>query len=247
MLPEIVSGPESEAVEIVFRGITEGEFSLRGPEYTFRNVAPSDIHPTQPPFDGTGPFSRAVGDHIDLIGRPLGVGPFTVLVRQAEVADPSLIERIGEDSTTPRDVRVAALDHQVTFRFERYASEPPAKRAQRLNSFKEKLSREEPLELVELVDSTLQDEVSADEAVQIAFGWQSYNSLPDRYCLQEPVLDPEAGCWRIPIHLVYAGGEGGLVGEIRIDVQTGEVIHHTPVEELRSRGLEVAERTLQVR
>lgn len=234
-------------VEQVFRGVTEGEFTMRGEWVVFEKIPTADIVLSQPPFDGIGPFGRVIGHRINLFGRTLDVGPIKVSLTYGELSDPNVVELVNKRSVQSLNARLSVLDNRITFRFERYASLPQHKRTKRLNDFKRKLAQEEPTELVELVDRTLQNPVSADEAGRIAVGWQYYNNLPDRYCPQEPELEEGGAHWRVPIYLVYTTGEGGPVGELVIHAVTGEVIQHTPIDELRSHGLALAEKILQAR
>lgn len=243
-LPDIFSSEELRKVEIVFRGITEGEFSMRAPDFTFPSVSPSEIDLTKPPFDGCGSFSREIDNQITLFDKPLPVGSVAVHLSKAVLASLKVVQHIRKGSTQPVDVRFEVLDNQITYRFESYARWPRSQRAARLQRFKDELAREEPQELVDLIDETMQNDVSADEASQIAMGWTQYHDLPDRYCPQEPELDIAAGQWRVPIWLVYTSGEGGPVGEVVIDVKTGIIVSHTPIEELRSKGRTLAEQIL---
>ena len=114
----------------------------------------------------------------------------------------------------------------------------------RLNRFKHQLSRYEPDALVDLIDESLQNDVSSEEASQIAVGWTQYNDLPDRYCPQVPELDAATRYWHVPIYLVHSNGEGGPAGEVVIDEKTGVIVSHTPVDELRSKGRALAEQIL---
>ena len=81
-------------------------------------------------------------------------------------------------------------------------------------------------------DESLQNDVSADEALQIVAGWQQYNGVPDYFCPQEPILDEANHCWHVPIYSVCANDGGGQVGTISIDLKTGKIIQQTPIEEL---------------
>ncbi|GEM_PF-1069283 len=239
-IPQSISADEVSTIDSIFRGITEGEFITRSSEGTFTDITPSEIDLTQPPFDGIGRFSRKIGNKVSLFGKNLDVGPITVSLQKAELADPNVVRQIRSGSTQPIDVRFAVLDNQVIHRFESYARQPRKRLLQRLNRFKQQLAREEPPELVNLVTESLQRDVSSEEALQIAMGWTQYNELPDRYCPQEPEIDSATGHWRVPVWLVYTSGEGGPVGEIIIDKKTGVIINHTPIEEMRSRALSLS-------
>lgn len=231
-------------IEIVFRGITEGEFSVRAANFTFPAISPSDIDLTKPPFEGCGPFCHRIEDLTMLFGEQLPIGPVTVHLEKAELASPKVVEHIRKGLEEPIDVRFEVLDNQVVCRFEDYVRQPRERIAQQLEQFKQQLALEEPKELVDLINESLQKYVSSEEALQIAVGWQFYTHLPDRFCPQDPEVDPATGHWRVPVWLVYTGGEGGYVGEIIIDRKTGKIISHTPIEELYSKGMAIAEKIL---
>lgn len=243
-LPDIFSSEDLSNLEIVFRGITEGEFSVRAPDFTFPSVPPSDIDLTMPPFEGCGSISRGIGNQIKLFGEQLPTGSVTVHLEKAGMGSLRVVQHIRNGSKEPVDVRFEVLDNQVVYRFEDYARQPRARLTQRLEQFKQQLALEEPRELVVLIDESLQKDVSSEEANQIAMGWTQYNDLPDRFCPQDPKIDPATGHWRVPVWLVYTSGEGGPVGEIIIDSKNGKIIHHTPIEELYSKGKAIAERIL---
>ncbi len=231
-------------MDIVFRGITEGQFTTHGSKLTFKNISASEIDLTKPPFNGVGAFFHEVEGSNILLYKQLPIGPVRIHLDKAELASPKVVDHIRKGLTSPIDVSFEVLDNQITYRFESYARKPRSQRMQRLNRFKHELAQQEPKELVNLVDETLQNDVSSDEALQIAVGWTQYNDLPDRYCPQEPELDSDSRHWRVPIYLIYTSGEGGPVGEIIIDVKTGEIVSHTPIEEIRSKGLALAEQIL---
>jgi hypothetical protein len=243
-VPDVFSPDEVQRVEIVFRGITEGVFTTRRRDYTFERISSSDIDISKPPFSGPGPFSLRIEPTVSMFGKHLSVGPVTVSLDKAELAGIGLVERLRKRSTTTEKVRFEILDNQITYRFESYARESRKHRVQRLTRFKKELARYEPEEMVALVEESLQGDVSRREASQIAMGWTFYSHLPDRYCPQEPEIDDTTGHWRVPIWLVYASGKGGPVGEVIIDKKTGKIIRHTPIDELRRKGLALAEKIL---
>lgn len=242
-VPETISGHEVQQIETIFRGITEGEFRGRANAMSFK-ILPSTIDLSKPPFSGVGEFSYEVAAPVELFGQKVPVVPFTVHLEKAELANPSVVAHIRKGSRKPIEVRFEVLDNQVVYRFEHYVRQPRQHLRQQLDQFKQELAREEPPELVDLVDEPLQGDVSTKEASSIAVGWTQYNDLPDRYCPQVPELDVTAGKWRVPIYLVYANGEGGPVGEVVIDEKTGVIVSHTPVDELRSKGRALAEQIL---
>jgi len=242
-LPGEISSEVVKRVEIVFRGITEGAFSTREPRATFL-ISPEDINLSEPPYLGPGQFDVSIGEEIELFDRPLKVGPITIHIDKAELANPRIIDEIQKGSEEPVAARFEILDNQMSFRFENYANKSREDLVEPLERFKQELALEEPEELVALVSDPLAKDVSSDEASQIAVGWTFYNRLPDRYCPQEPEVDGSTGHWRVPIWLVYANGEGGPVGDLLIHKKSGVVLSHTPMEELRSKAMALADTIL---
>jgi hypothetical protein len=244
--------PEREPtmVEIAFRAITEGEFTLRKGEVTFPQMIPAELNLGHPPFNGSGNFSRRFEGTAEetgqlLCGEKLYLGPFTITLKQAEIANPWVFENIRGREQDPVDVRFVVYDHQIHFTFDNYVSFKAREvSARRLEEFKERLAKEEPQELVSLIEKPLQLPVSDYEAIQIAMLWLQYNNFPDRYCALQPVMDTASNEWKVRIALTYLGGRGGVVGELTINVETGAVENHTPVEEMRTTGSALAEKLL---
>ena len=66
--------------------------------------------------------------------------------------------------------------------------------------------------------------------------------LPDRIIPLTPRLDAAGQVWRVPVALSYPRlGVLGELGEIAISVSSGQVISHTPIEDLRASALALAE------
>lgn len=74
-----------------------------------------------------------------------------------------------------------------------------------------------------------------------AFGFLNEH-LPDRITTGSPRLDEIAQVWRVPVVLSYPHlGALGEVGEIVVHPATGEIVAHTPVEQIRVAALALAE------
>jgi hypothetical protein len=243
LLPDEIPAEQVEIIDRVFRGITEGEFTTRASEILF-DVSLSSIDLSSPPFSGPGSLAREMGSEQRLFDKLLAVGPVSVHLERAELANPRALDREGEGSNQRVSIRLELLDNQITHRFESFAMQAYKQRIQRLDQFKRELALEEPKELVDLVDEPLQGDVSELEAGQIAMGWTFYSNLPDRYCPQDPEIDQSTGHWHVPIWLVYANGEGGHVGDLLIHKKTGVIVSQTSIEELRSRAMALAETML---
>jgi hypothetical protein len=241
-LPALYPGPLLEAIELTFRGITEGQFSSRAEEVVIVGLVPSDVDLQEPPFSRPGSFSYPKKDKIKLFGKELDLGPINIILDKTEIANHRTVEAMRRSPDQPVDLRFVVYDNQITYRFENYVEKTGEKDRQKLEQFKNQLATQEPRELVNLIDESLQAEVSGDEAVEVAMGWLFYHRFRDRYCAQEPTLDADHRRWRVPISLLYADGTGGQVGDITVDAKTGVIISNTPVELIRANGETIARR-----
>jgi hypothetical protein len=252
--PAEISQSNLVMIELIFRAITEGEFFLRSGEWTFRNLTPSETDIDQPPFTGPGRFSRrwegpSEEISLELLGQSLPLGPFLISIKNAEIANTWVLDDIQGHENRPIDVRFVVYDHQVSYKFDNYAGRENENRQEilaTLSQFKKELQAEEPEELVGLIDQPLQGNVSSQEALQIAMGWLYLNGFPDRYCAQEPSLDPISEHWIVPVDLVYSNGKRGSVGELAIDSKRGVITRHAPVDTMRTQGALLAEKLLHV-
>lgn len=69
-----------------------------------------------------------------------------------------------------------------------------------------------------------------------------FDHLPDRFCAGQPQLDEATKLWRVPVLLSYPFiGPVGEVGEITISAFEEKVISHTPLDEMKDRGLQIYE------
>ena len=232
VLPNKISSDGIRMVELLYRGITEGEFTSRDSNLTFKDILLSKDDLKKSPFTQPGLFSNKAGPDIEILGKQFRVGSVVVTLEKAALDNPDIFEEVANNPNKPVNVRFEVLDNLVRYRFETYAQKAKKQRTQKLNLFKQKLSLEEPSWIVNLIDELLQNDVSANEAVQIATGWLEYNDLPDRFYLQEPIHDEANQCWRLPIYLVYDHGEGGQVGEVTIDLKTGKILQQTSIKEM---------------
>src|SRR5207253_3549641 len=122
--------------------------------------------------------------------------------------------------------------------YEKYARPERHKLVQKkLTRFHHLLNSEEPSELADTLLDPLISDVLPDEAIKIAVGWLEYHDFPDRFSPQEPILDSERACWRLPIYIVYASGESAPVGELLIDLKTGSIIDEPSPELMHQEGL----------
>jgi hypothetical protein len=64
--------------------------------------------------------------------------------------------------------------------------------------------------------------------------------LPDRFAAGVPEHEERAGVWRVPVWLSYPHLEPlGPIGELILDETSGEVTHHTAIDEMRASALKL--------
>jgi hypothetical protein len=79
--------------------------------------------------------------------------------------------------------------------------------------------------------------VTALQAQGIANEFLS-NSLPDRFTADQPKLADNQ--WQVPVILAYPHiGSLGKVGEIKIDMAIGNILSHTPLDQMKQTGIEL--------
>ncbi|MCI0489601.1 MAG: hypothetical protein L0229_23670 [Blastocatellia bacterium] len=168
-------------------------------------------------------------------------------MKHAESANPRIVKQMAEAPNQPVSLRFIVPDHQITYRFDSYIGMQHELMVRQLNEFIQYLIHDEPPELANTINDLLISDVSAESAIQIASDWLMLNRLPDRLSAQTPVIDRAAGCWHVPIHLVYADGEHGLLGEVDIDIKTGEVTKAPPIDDLLEKARVLSERIVHAR
>lgn len=247
-----LNADDLKGIDFIYRALTEGEFSVRGDSISVL-ISKDDIDWTKAPFNEPGKFPQSLSWHNtnysdgteSLFGKNLEVGDVLTKLDRAVYSGPSYLSIAGSQKSI--GVRFDVLDHQISVRYEKYAKKGKKKLQEKLAQFKSLHLRDDPEELLKLMDESLISDVSKEEANLIAMGWLQYNRFPDRYCPQEPKFDEQKKAWKIPIFLVYANGEGDEVGELLVDSKTGKVISHAPIDEIRSNGKTLAEKIINAR
>lgn len=237
-LPSIYTPKDVETIEIVFRGITEGEFTSRVDDITF-NYTPSEDDLNKPPITKPGPISTTFSDpDLVIFGKKILVGPVMIHLERAGLTNPEVISSLRKGEQQSINLSLIVFDLQIKYRFDKYASRPQQSLRRKLEQFKMKLLNEEPVELVEMLTDNLIMDVTAERAHQIVTGWLQFYGFPDRYCAQEPKLEGDS--WRVPIWITYSHGRGGRVDDAFVHLKTGVITVPVSVEELRELGKSVA-------
>lgn len=252
-LSDYIDAADVKNIDYIYRGLTEGEFVVRGDGLNLA-ISEENINWMTPPFSDIGAFPQSskwysdyFGDAVYLFNRKLDIGTVSVRLEKAVYSGAASVSLPQHKIRQALGVKFDVLDHQIYFRFDAYADKGKAKLQERLARFKYQFLRDDPEELSDLIDDPLIRDVSQEEVNWIAAGWLQYNCFPDRYCPQEPMFDETNKIWRVPICLVYTNGEGGAVGELQIDVKTGKVISHTPIDNIKAKGKILAEKLMHAR
>jgi hypothetical protein len=68
------------------------------------------------------------------------------------------------------------------------------------------------------------------------------SEVGSQFCAGDPDFDMLRKLWRIPILFVTPGFVAGQVGEAQIDLKTGEIEHHTDIEQIYDRAEKLRKR-----
>ena len=236
-IPRDATAGDIRRIEMVFRGVTEGEFTTRRQEVTVTGYAPAAGELDRPPFTGPGAFSHTSVPRVEIYGQLLEVGPVEVHVGRAVATDKRLLRRLRSGELPSADVRVLALDHQIGYRFHDYAGRA-AEVGASLAALHDRLSREEPQELADLLTAHFLEDVPADEARKIVAGWLQFHDFPDRYWPQTPAREGDR--WRVPVWVAYPKSGGAPVADVFVEVRTGQLTAALTAEEMLERGASAA-------
>jgi hypothetical protein len=220
LLPATYSKDDIRDVDIVFRAITEGEFSILADNVNLTSFAvnsPEELDDA--PFSTPGLFVHDADEEKKVLGKQLEGARYSIRVERAALANPRQIADLRAGKSVP--IRFVIFDYQLRYRFAKYAEQSDSSRRQRLQQFKNKLLKDDPDELLDLLHEPLAAEVSSSEASTIVSGWLQFYDFSDRFCAQDAVR--EDGVWRVPIWLTYPSGKGVNVQDAFVDVKTGVV------------------------
>lgn len=234
-LPNVISGDEARILEVIYRGLTEGEFLIAAGDSV--NIPNFQIQPNTlktPPFSKPGVFNyKFESEEIALFGKYLPVGKISISIEKSGVANPHIIRNLNDGDIVSK-IKLAVFDYQVKHRFEKYAdTERLLKNKQKLAQFKNLLKKEESEFLVSLLDKPL-TEITGKSAVGIVEGLLQYYDFPDRFSVLKPNL--EENQWRVPIALTYPKHEPIWLADTFVDVETGKVEMSVSFKELLEKG-----------
>lgn len=244
VVPENISPGEAHQVEILFKGLTEGEFALPSDSlvtiYNYK-VSKNDLQNNN--LFSKREFSLESNENFFLLGRFFEIGKILVKVEKASIANPRKLKAVKENIIID-ELRLNVFDSQIRYIFEKYDnSERLLKNKRKLEHFRNVLKTEEPNFLTTLLDETLAeiDDKSAIETLQALL---QYYDFPDRFSVLKPEL--EKNRWRVPIALTYPKQEPISLADAYVDIKTGKVEMKISFDELLKRGKKKAKEVFSI-
>jgi len=243
-IPENISPAEAQQIEILFRGLTEGEFTnpSYGPLTTFKyKVSKQDLQENF--LFSKREFSLEFNENFFILGRFFEVGKVVVKLEKASVANPRKIRDVKENEIID-ELRLNVFDSQIRYIFEKYnTAERLSKNKQKLERFRNLLQSEEPNFLVSLLDESLA-EINDKSAIETLEALLQYYDFPDRFSVLKPEL--EKNRWKVPIALTYPKQEPILLTDAFVDVRTGKVEMKISFDELLKKGKRKAKEVFSI-
>lgn len=231
-------------IDEIFRGVTEGTFWTRSAGITLPNLTLTREEVTHPPYTSTASIGASVKEvKFDLLGSLIPVGNITFYLNKAELIDDlknSLIDKVFKNPNQTYNVPFAILDHQICYEYEDYLqSNKKAQIQELLTKFQQNLGRQEPDDLVDLLNQPLLGTVDEKEVQDIAKGWLLYSGFSYSLFITGKPQPTENDSWRIPI-LWRPFPESEIeIGEINIS-NGGSVLNHTNLQKIRARSVEAS-------
>ena len=244
VVPEHITPNEVGQVEVLFRGLTEGEFvNPSNSSVTIYNykVGKYDLE-NNFPFSKRE-FSLQFNEKFFILGRFFGVGKVIVKVEKASVANPRKLIDIKENEFI-NELRLNVFDSQIRYIFEKYNnSERLLRNKQKLERYRESLKNEEPNFLSSLLDESL-SEIDDKSAIETLEALLQYYDFPDRFSVLKPELVKNQ--WRVPIALTYPKHEPIKLEDAFVDVRTGKVEMKISFDQLLKKGKKKAKEVLSI-
>ena len=243
-VPENIPFQETIQIEVLFRGITEGKFSIpMGDSIQIFNyeITEEDLENSSVPKNKS--FSFEFIEDLYALGKLFPVGKIKVEARKASIANPKIL-RNHKAGDVLSSLRLNVFDYQICHEFEKYSdSEQLLKNKRKLEQFKNTLRKEEPEYLVDLLDEPLA-ELDNKSALEIVEGLLQYHDFPDRYSVLTPEL--KENNWKVSIALTYPDREPIFLTDAFVDVRTGKVEMEISFDELLKKGRNKAAEALSL-
>lgn len=243
-VPEDITPNEAQQIEILFRGLTEGEFTNPSDSFvTIYNykVSKSDLQNNF--LFSKREFSLEFNEKFFILGRFFEVGKIVIRVEKASVANPRKIRDVKENEVID-ELRLNVFDSQIRYTFEKYNNaERLSKNKQKLKRFRDLLQNEEPNFLASLLDESLA-EIDGKSAIETLEALLQYYDFPDRFSVLKPKLQKNQ--WKVPIALTYPKQEPILLADAFVDMRTGKVEMKISFDELLKKGKKKAKEVFSI-
>ncbi len=244
-LPVEFDANDIRQIEILFRGIIEGEFSIPNDgSITVFNYNPSKKDLQNTSVSQKRAFTFELNDDLLVLGKFFSIGKMTAKVEKGSIANPNIFKNYVKGEAIP-SVRLNNFDYQEYYSFEKYSNSARLlKNKQKFEQFKNDLRKEESEFLVDLLDETLAQEIPSKIAVEIVEGLLQYYDFPDRFSVLEPKL--EENQWRVPIGLTYPNQKPIWLTDAFVNVRTGRVEMKISFGELVKKGKKKAKEVFSI-
>jgi len=243
-VPENITPSQAQRIEILFRGLTEGEFTNPSDSFVIiynYKVTKNDLQNNF--LFSKREFSLEFNEKFFVLGRFFEVGKVIVKLEKASVANPRKIRNIKENEVID-ELRLNVFDSQIRYVFEKYNNtERLSKIRQKLERFKDSLRSEETIFLASLLDESLA-EIDDKSAIETLEALLQYYDFPDRFSVLKPEL--EKNRWKVPIALTYPKQEPIFLTDAFVDVRTGKVEMKISFDELLKKGKKKAKEVFTI-
>lgn len=241
-VPENINANEVKQIDLLFRGLTEGEFYI--PVSSSINVFNYKVTANDLKVNSSKrEFHFEFNEPLFVLGNFFSIGKMSYKVKKGSIANPRLLRSAKPNDLIP-ELKINIFDCVVYHRFEKYVNPARLKiNKAKLDNFRSSLSKEEPEFLFSLLDEPL-TEVNEIVSTEIVEGLLQYHDFPDRFSVLEPTL--KADKWCVPIALTYPDHEPIWLADAFIDVKTGEFEMKISFDELLKKGKKKAKEAMSI-
>lgn len=242
-VPDVITPNEVQQTEILFRGLTEGNFTIPSDSFvTFYNYKVSKDDMENNFLRAKGGFSVDFNEFF-LFGRFFEVGKIYVKVEKASVANPIKLRNVKENEVI-NELKLNVFDSQIRYIFEKYNNtERLSKNKQRLERYKAELRKKEPEFLASLLNEPLA-EINDKSAIDTLEALLQYHDFPDRFSVLKPELQKSK--WKVPIALTYPEHDPIFLANAFVDVRTGKVEMKISFDDLLKKGKKKAREVFSI-
>jgi hypothetical protein len=230
-LPDYIDFREVLGIEVLFRGATEGEFSM--PATGSMDVPVESF--VESSLQGEPNQWTMLIPGQDLLGVRFPTPHYVYAPRG--VADTDLRRKV-KHGYRPETIRLHVLDHQLHCSFPRWKDSANLRKNQALlTQLHKRLLSEESREIADLLVEPLAS-LTSETALEIAYGVLQFADFPDRYVFSPPTN--QGADWKLLLGLTNRDAEPTWITDVVVDGRTGEVKFGLSFEAIRAEGKKVA-------